>query len=78
MILDTRLREVREGQFLTQQELAERSGVAKVTIARIETGTTTPMLSTIRRLAIALGVEPAALVPDPSTLRRKSGPENVS
>jgi transcriptional regulator with XRE-family HTH domain len=65
-----RLQEIRERQFLTQQELADLAGVAKVTIARIETGVTRPSFATIRKLAAALGVEPAEIVPDPAALRR--------
>ena len=66
----TSLRALREGRFLTQQELANLSGVAKVTIARIETAVTIPTYATVRKLASALGVEPGELVPDPSLLRR--------
>lgn len=68
----TSLRVLREGRFLTQQELADLSGVAKVTIARIETAVTIPTYATVRKLAGALGVEPGELVPDPSLLRRSN------
>jgi transcriptional regulator with XRE-family HTH domain len=61
-----RLRELRESQFMTQEELAARSGVHQVTISRIELGQVEPRFSTIRRLAKALGVEPRELVGDPS------------
>ena len=57
-----RLREVRESRFITQDELAERSGVHQVTISRIELGHVEPRFSTIKRLAQALGVEPRELV----------------
>jgi transcriptional regulator with XRE-family HTH domain len=56
------LREAREAQFLTQGELAERSGVSRQTINRIEQGEIEPRFKTIRRLATALGVEPRELV----------------
>ena len=65
-----RLRELREKHLLTQQDLADRAGVAKVTIARIETGATRPTFTTIRKLAAALGVAPTEIVPDPAVLRR--------
>lgn len=58
----TRLREVRESRFLTQGELAERSGVSRQTINRIEQGDIEPRFRTIRQLARALDVEPAELV----------------
>lgn len=54
-----RLRWAREQQVWTQVDLAERSGVPKVTISRIENGhhQGRPRQSTIHRLADALGVE---------------------
>lgn len=55
------LKELRESQFFTQRELAERSGVGVATIARIEKGTHSPTFRTIKRLAAALGVEPSEL-----------------
>ena len=57
-----RLREVRESQFLTQGELAERSGVSRQTINRLEGGEIEPRFKTIRQLAQALGVEPRRLI----------------
>ncbi len=57
-----RLREVRESQFLTQGELAERSGVSRQTINRLEGGEIEPRFKTIRQLAQALGVEQRRLI----------------
>jgi len=57
-----RLRAVRDAQFMTQEELAERSGIHQVTISRIEQGDVEPRYRTIKRLAEALGVEPNELV----------------
>ena len=57
-----RLKEVREGCLVTQEELAQRSGVGKASISRIETGHHVPRFSTIRKLAAALGVDPQTLV----------------
>ncbi|MDP9357616.1 MAG: helix-turn-helix domain-containing protein [Chloroflexota bacterium] len=71
MVVDgNRLRNQREQRFWSQQELARRSGVSRITIARIETGVVVPTLMTVRRLAEAMGVEPVEIVPDPSALRR--------
>jgi transcriptional regulator with XRE-family HTH domain len=39
-------------------ELAARSGVSKTTIINIEHGRATPRIETIRRLSLALDVEP--------------------
>jgi transcriptional regulator with XRE-family HTH domain len=41
---------------LTQEQLAERSGVGRMTIARIESSSGDPRVATARRLADALGV----------------------
>ena len=53
-----RLKELRESYFLTQAELAEIIGVARVTITRLESGQKRARFSTIRKLAKALNVEP--------------------
>ena len=58
----TELRALRQGRFLTQGELAERSGLTVATISRLENGRRRPHLSTVRRLAEALGVRPEKLV----------------
>jgi transcriptional regulator with XRE-family HTH domain len=54
-----RLREWRILRILTQKELAQKAGVAEVTVAAIERGHQLPSPRTSRRLAEALGVEPA-------------------
>lgn len=59
-----RLRELRQARFYSQRQLAELAGVAETTIIRIEQGGGVPNPSTVRKLAAALGVAPAALVPD--------------
>jgi transcriptional regulator with XRE-family HTH domain len=57
-----RLREWRLRRFLSQRELAERSGVRQPTIARLEVGAQRPRPKTVRVLAKALGIEPGELV----------------
>ncbi len=57
-----RLKEWRERRLLTQRELAERVGVTPGTINRIERGVHRPQLSTVRKLAEALGVHADDLV----------------
>ena len=57
-----RLRELRHQRVLSMRELEERSGVSYNTIWRLETGKTGAQPRTIRRIATALGVDPADLV----------------
>lgn len=51
-----RLREIRLGQALTQEELAEGAELAPDVISRLETGRRNPRPTTVRKLAGALGV----------------------
>ena len=45
----------REEARLTQEQLAERSGVSRVTINRIERGKLNPCMKTLSRLARGMG-----------------------
>ena len=60
--IGAQLREARERALLTQEELATRAGVQPFTISRIETNKVEPRFRTIRKLAIALGIEPQSLI----------------
>jgi transcriptional regulator with XRE-family HTH domain len=57
-----KLKEARIRELLTQQELAEKSGVGVNTIIRIERNQVEPHFRTIRKLAEALGIDPKALL----------------
>jgi transcriptional regulator with XRE-family HTH domain len=57
-----RLRRVRQGAVMSQEELAERSGVARDTISKLETGRRGAYPSTIRKLAAGLEVRPQMLI----------------
>jgi transcriptional regulator with XRE-family HTH domain len=57
-----RLKILRRLRALSQEELAEESGVGRATISRIERGETGAHGRTLRRLAAALGVDVAELV----------------
>lgn len=48
------LKTARTALSWTQQDLAAKSGVALVTIARMETGVMSPRLSTLSKLKVAL------------------------
>lgn len=50
------LKRLREKRALSLTDLAEKSGVNRITIHRIETGKQKPMPRTIRKLAEALQV----------------------
>ena len=58
------LREIRARRLLTQEELAEKSGVSPSTVANIERDHREPHFRTIRKLAKALNVAPSELVPE--------------
>jgi transcriptional regulator with XRE-family HTH domain len=57
-----RLRELRERAALSQEDLAKKAGVARATIADLEANKRPARPSTRRKLAEALGVEPAELM----------------
>ncbi len=58
----TRLKEERKRSRLTQEELATLSGIARVTIARLETEKQRATPETMRALARTLKVKPEDLV----------------
>lgn len=72
----SRLKTLRERRALTQHELAERAGVNRVTVARLEGGVDHPLPGTVRKLADALGVGPEDLmdVPKAGTIVARRGP----
>ena len=59
-----RLSSLRRRSGLSQRELAELSGVGRVTIARIEVASQSPRLETVQRLATAMGYPIQALMID--------------
>ncbi len=62
MVKLARLKLLRQRKALTQQQLAEKAGVNRATIARLEGGTDEPFPTTVRKLADALGVDPEDLM----------------
>lgn len=63
MKIGAQVKRVRERALLTQQELAAQAGIGLTTLNRIENDRAEPQFRTIRKLAKALGVDPAALLP---------------
>ncbi len=62
--LITHLAQARKTQQLTQAELAERAGLSRMTVQRLESGSLDPRLSTLYAMARVLGLELMA-VPAP-------------
>ncbi len=60
------LKRVRTLRALTQVELAEKAGITPSTVVLIERNKSEPHMSTIRKLARALDVDPSELVRGPS------------
>ncbi len=60
-----RLRTLRRLRAMSQEELAEESGVGRATISRIERGETGAHGKTLRKLAKALSVDVSELVAVP-------------
>ena len=56
------LARLRMDRDLTQEALAEKAGVSRVTVGKVERGTTLPRVATLRALAGALGVRVADLI----------------
>jgi transcriptional regulator with XRE-family HTH domain len=61
--MDGTLRVLRRRRGWSLRELGERSGVSYVTIQKIETGTMSPTVATLEKLALALGVSARDLFP---------------
>jgi transcriptional regulator with XRE-family HTH domain len=59
-----KVRAARERAFLSKRELAEKAGLDRSTVGRIEDGVTEVYPRTIRKLAEALSVDPASLIPE--------------
>jgi serine-type D-Ala-D-Ala carboxypeptidase/endopeptidase len=57
------LRAKRVEKFMSQAELADASSLSEAHVGRIERNEVEPHLSTIRKLARALSIEPSELAP---------------
>jgi transcriptional regulator with XRE-family HTH domain len=57
-----KIKRMRMHKGFSQVELARRSGVSQPAISQIESGTKTPTLDTLRKLAKALGVPVSELI----------------
>jgi transcriptional regulator with XRE-family HTH domain len=57
-----RLRQLRNERGLSQRALAEKAGISREFLARLETGRQDPTLSTLEKIAKALKVRVGAIV----------------
>jgi transcriptional regulator with XRE-family HTH domain len=71
MLMQLRLRQMREARAMSQAELAERAGLARLSVIRIELGRVRPRMYTVRLLAEALGVEPRDLLAETDGIPRR-------
>lgn len=60
-----RIRELRKAKKLSQQELADKLGVDRSTIAKWETGTNSPRTNKLHQLAKVLDCSLEELLPPP-------------
>ncbi len=61
-VVGENLREERERQRLSQEELAFRAELHRTYVSGVERGVRNPTVKIVARLAEALGVEPSALL----------------
>lgn len=57
-----KIRTMRTLKNMTQQELADSSGISRTGLSLIETGATAPKIETIKKLAVALNTEWQSLI----------------
>lgn len=62
-LIGDKIKESRTALKLTQKELAEKVGLATITIRKYESNQRTPKYKTIQKLALALNVSPKNLLP---------------
>ena len=66
-----RLAEIRTKKQLSQRALAQRAKMSQTYLCNVETGKADPSLSTLKRLAEALGVTVSELVKEATTRRTR-------
>ncbi|AMA73299.1 helix-turn-helix transcriptional regulator [Aneurinibacillus thermoaerophilus] len=66
-----KVRMVRNSKDMTQNELADKAGIAQAYLSEIETGKTIPSIPVLRRIAKALGIMVAELLDDETNSLRR-------
>jgi transcriptional regulator with XRE-family HTH domain len=69
-----RLKQLRKNAGLSQAELAERAGMNRFGVAKLEQGAREPSWATVLNLARALGVDCRAFQEEGGTGKRKGKP----
>lgn len=64
------LRTIRRARLLTQQQLATAAGMSVAGVANIEAGRSRPTLTTIRKIADVLELDPAGIAEFADTIAR--------
>lgn len=59
--MGNKLRDIRKEKKMTQEDVADKAGIAVSQVGRIERGKLNPSISTIFVIALALDVEPKEL-----------------
>ena len=77
-ILGQRIRYYRQQRLLTQEQLAERTGVSASFMGHIERGSRIASLETLMRLCDALQVTPNDLLADDAFFEKLAVPEQIS
>lgn len=72
--ISRRIRDLRTEQGMTQDELAERSGLTQSHLCRLERGDHSPNGLTLQKIAKGLGVSVSALDPSPARLSDNATP----
>ena len=72
--LVARLTQARKAAHLTQAELAERAGLSRMTVQRLEGGNLDPRLSTLQELARVLSLELHAVPATPAPSHHTAAP----
>ena len=76
--MNFRIKPYRKSLNLTQQELAERTGVSRTVISQMENGVPINItVSRLKKLADALGVTIFELFPRPQTINGIPAPDNL-
>jgi len=69
-IIGANLRRLREAKGLSQSQVADRAGISRVAYRNIESGSTTPKVSTLQNIASGVGVKLQDLLVPVRTLKR--------